>query len=91
LVTGDWKAYQYLIENIKSFQISKSMIKGAGFGLIEFENLSQGIAKIHLAFKKEKNYALTNVLQITIKSVTKRTNIYQNEVISKKNIFVLKI
>jgi len=56
LVAGDWKSYQYLIESIRKFpdqQEFADMIKGAGFGLVEFENLSQGIAAIHSAFKKE--------------------------------------
>jgi len=54
VVAGDWASYQYLIESIRQFPDQKDfahMIQSAGFTMVEYENLSQGIAAIHSGYK----------------------------------------
>ncbi|KAF8774523.1 ubiquinone/menaquinone biosynthesis C-methyltransferase UbiE-like [Argiope bruennichi] len=54
LVAGDWKSYQYLIESIQKFPNQEDfsqMIKEAGFCAVTYENLFNGIAAIHSAYK----------------------------------------
>lgn len=54
VIAGDWNSYQYLVESIRTFpdQASfKDMIEDAGFRMVQYENLSLGIAAIHSGFK----------------------------------------
>lgn len=54
LVAGDWNSYQYLIESIRRFPPQEEfceMMRDAGFRLVSFENLSNGIVAIHSGFK----------------------------------------
>ena len=51
----DWKSYQYLVESIRRFPDQndfKAMIQSTGFTLVEVTNLLDGIAAIHIGFKK---------------------------------------
>jgi 2-methoxy-6-polyprenyl-1,4-benzoquinol methylase len=51
----NWNSYQYLVESIRRFpdqQDFKVMIESAGFTLVEFTNLMDGIAAIHVGYKK---------------------------------------
>jgi len=51
----DWKSYQYLVESIRQFpdqEDFKAMIESAGFTLVNYTNLMQGIAAIHVGYKK---------------------------------------
>ena len=55
ILAGDWKSYEYLVESIRQFPDQddfKSMIQNAGFALVHYENLMQGIAAIHCGYKK---------------------------------------
>ncbi|KFM81675.1 2-methoxy-6-polyprenyl-1,4-benzoquinol methylase, mitochondrial, partial [Stegodyphus mimosarum] len=54
IVAGDWKSYQYLIESIQKFPNQEEfmyMIEDAGFKMVTYENLCNGIAAIHSAYK----------------------------------------
>ncbi|GFS93758.1 2-methoxy-6-polyprenyl-1,4-benzoquinol methylase, mitochondrial [Nephila pilipes] len=54
LIAGDWKSYQYLVESIQKFpnqEDFRQMIKEAGFNTVTYENLFNGIAAIHSAYK----------------------------------------
>ncbi|PRD35603.1 UNVERIFIED_CONTAM: 2-methoxy-6-polyprenyl-1,4-benzoquinol methylase [Trichonephila clavipes] len=54
LVAGEWKSYQYLVESIQKFpnqEDFRQMIKEAGFNTVTYENLFNGIAAIHSAYK----------------------------------------
>lgn len=54
LIARDWKSYQYLVESIQRFpdQVEFSdMIQDAGFNMVSYKNLLQGIAAIHSAYK----------------------------------------
>jgi demethylmenaquinone methyltransferase / 2-methoxy-6-polyprenyl-1,4-benzoquinol methylase len=51
-VTGDRGAYQYLVESIRRFpaqQQFSGMISAAGFGNVQYRNLSHGAVAIHSA------------------------------------------
>ncbi len=53
-ITGDKKAYQYLIESIRVFPDQKNfcqMIEQVGFQNVKFRNLSFGVVAIHSAYK----------------------------------------
>lgn len=53
-VTDDREAYQYLIESIRKFPAQDAFaaeIKSAGFARISYENLSAGIAALHMAWR----------------------------------------
>ena len=55
VLAKDWKSYQYLVESIRRFPDQnefKEMIRSQGFSLVEVNNLLDGIAAIHTAFKK---------------------------------------
>ena len=55
ILAGDWKSYEYLVESIRQFPDQddfKSIIQNAGFTLVHYENLMQGIAAIHCGYKK---------------------------------------
>ncbi|XP_063924041.1 2-methoxy-6-polyprenyl-1,4-benzoquinol methylase, mitochondrial [Zophobas morio] len=54
LLTGQWQAYQYLVESIRQFpdqETLKEMIEQEGFREVSYENLSLGIVAIHSGFK----------------------------------------
>jgi len=54
VIAGDWNSYQYLVESIRVFpdqDTFKNMIEDAGFRMVQYENLSMGIAAIHSGFK----------------------------------------
>ena len=53
-VTGDRESYQYLVESIRRFpdqeRFSK-LIRGAGFELVQHDNMSGGIVALHRGYK----------------------------------------
>ncbi|XP_059171699.1 2-methoxy-6-polyprenyl-1,4-benzoquinol methylase, mitochondrial-like [Physella acuta] len=54
IIAGDWKSYQYLVESIRQFPNQEDfaqMIKTAGFRMVQYENLTFGVAAIHSGFK----------------------------------------
>ncbi|KAL6440597.1 hypothetical protein ACFW04_003232 [Cataglyphis niger] len=54
LITGQWKAYQYLVESIRKFpkqEDFKDMIETAGFRNVTYKNLTCGVVAIHSGFK----------------------------------------
>ncbi|KAK4757459.1 hypothetical protein SAY87_018760 [Trapa incisa] len=54
LVAGDRQSYQYLVESIRRFPPQEkfaSMIAGAGFKKVEYENLVGGVVAIHSGLK----------------------------------------
>lgn len=54
MVAGDGEPYHYLVESIRMFPNQPSfaaMIKAAGFGRVNWRNLSGGIAAIHSGWK----------------------------------------
>ncbi len=53
-VTGDRDSYQYLVESIRKFPDQETfagMIRAAGFGRVQYRNLSMGIAALHSGWK----------------------------------------
>ncbi len=51
-VTGDRDAYQYLIESIREFPAQEDFanrIRAAGFARVAYENLTGGVAALHMA------------------------------------------
>ena len=53
-VTGDRDSYQYLVESIRNFPDQETfaqMIRTAGFGRVQWRNLSMGIAALHSGWK----------------------------------------
>src|SRR4051812_30598612 len=54
LVAGDEASYRYLAESIRMHpgqQELKAMMKQAGFGHVDFHNLTGGVAALHVAIK----------------------------------------
>lgn len=54
LVTGDRDSYQYLVESIRKFpdqETFATMMREAGFGRVQWRNLSMGIAALHSGWK----------------------------------------
>lgn len=54
LVTGSGDPYQYLVESIRQFPAQEefaAMIRQAGFGNVQYRNLTQGVVAIHSARK----------------------------------------
>ena len=54
IFANDWKSYQYLVESIRKFPDQndfKDMISDAGFKLVNYENLTNGVVAIHSGFK----------------------------------------
>jgi demethylmenaquinone methyltransferase/2-methoxy-6-polyprenyl-1,4-benzoquinol methylase len=54
LVAGESAAYRYLVESIRRFPDQRSfmtLIENAGFGRVQYRNLSGGIAAIHSAWR----------------------------------------
>ena len=54
LITGDRDSYQYLVESIRKFPDQDAfaqMIQDAGFELVKYRNLTQGIAALHSGWK----------------------------------------
>ncbi|XP_015787989.1 2-methoxy-6-polyprenyl-1,4-benzoquinol methylase, mitochondrial [Tetranychus urticae] len=57
VVAGDWRSYQYLVESIRKFPDQKDfadMIRSAGFHLVSYKNLTQGVAAIHMGYKRSE-------------------------------------
>jgi len=53
-VTGDRASYQYLVESIRRFPDQErfaKLIRGAGFDLVKYANLSGGIVALHRGYK----------------------------------------
>ncbi|MEM8937244.1 MAG: class I SAM-dependent methyltransferase [Pseudomonadota bacterium] len=53
-VTGDRESYQYLVESIRRFPAQQAFvdrIKAAGFSRVAYENLSGGVAALHMAWR----------------------------------------
>lgn len=53
-VTGDRDSYRYLVESIRRFPDQESfaaMIREAGFGRVQWRNMSMGIAALHSGWK----------------------------------------
>ena len=49
-VTGDASSYQYLVESIRQFPKQEAfadMIRTAGFGNVQYRNLTGGVVAIH--------------------------------------------
>ncbi|TWI37025.1 bifunctional demethylmenaquinone methyltransferase/2-methoxy-6-polyprenyl-1,4-benzoquinol methylase UbiE [Paracoccus sulfuroxidans] len=54
VVAGDRDSYQYLVESIRKFPDQETfcdMIRDAGFGRVQWRNLSMGIAALHSGWK----------------------------------------
>ena len=54
VVAGDRDSYQYLVESIRKFPDQETfgaMIRAAGFGRVQWRNLSMGIAALHSGWK----------------------------------------
>ena len=50
VVTGDADSYQYLVESIRQFpkqDVFADMIRAAGFGNVQYRNLTRGVVAIH--------------------------------------------
>jgi demethylmenaquinone methyltransferase/2-methoxy-6-polyprenyl-1,4-benzoquinol methylase len=53
-VTGDRDSYQYLVESIRRFpdqETFAAMIRDAGFGRVQYRNLTMGVAALHSGWK----------------------------------------
>ncbi|XP_074599112.1 ubiquinone biosynthesis protein COQ3, mitochondrial [Brevipalpus obovatus] len=58
LIAGDWRSYKYLVESIRKFPDQRDfaeMIRTAGFHLVEYQNMTQGIATIHWGYKENSS------------------------------------
>ena len=54
IIAGDRASYQYLVESIRKFpdqEAFATMIREAGFGRVQWRNLSMGIAALHSGWK----------------------------------------
>ena len=54
MVTGDRASYQYLVESIRKFpdqDTFAAMIRTAGFDLVDYRNLTMGVAALHSGWK----------------------------------------
>lgn len=54
IVTGDRDSYQYLVESIRKFpdqETFATMIRAAGFGQVNYRNMTMGIAALHSGWK----------------------------------------
>ena len=54
LIANDRDSYQYLVESIRKFPDQDSfaeMIRAAGFGRVQWRNMSMGIAALHSGWK----------------------------------------
>ncbi|EAU55329.1 ubiquinone biosynthesis methyltransferase UbiE [Mariprofundus ferrooxydans] len=53
-VTGDRDSYQYLVESIRRFPDQErfaKLIRGAGFEMVKYENMTGGIVALHRGYK----------------------------------------
>ena len=53
-MAGDSASYRYLVESIRMFpdqEAFASLVEGAGFCGVEWENLTGGVVAIHSGFK----------------------------------------
>lgn len=58
VVAGDEESYKYLVESIRMFPSQEdfaNMIQEAGFGNVQFENLTAGVVAIHSALKTKSS------------------------------------
>jgi demethylmenaquinone methyltransferase/2-methoxy-6-polyprenyl-1,4-benzoquinol methylase len=49
-ITGSGEPYQYLVESIRRFPDQEAfaqMLRDAGFGNVQYRNLTQGVVAIH--------------------------------------------
>lgn len=54
VIAGDRESYQYLVESIRRFPNQESfagLIRGAGFDLVKWRNLTMGVAALHSGWK----------------------------------------
>ncbi|MFV0491825.1 MAG: bifunctional demethylmenaquinone methyltransferase/2-methoxy-6-polyprenyl-1,4-benzoquinol methylase UbiE [Pseudorhodobacter sp.] len=54
IVAGDRESYQYLVESIRKFPDQESfarMIREAGFGQVNYRNMTMGVAALHSGWK----------------------------------------
>ena len=54
IVAGDRDSYQYLVESIRKFpdqETFATMIRQAGFGQVNYRNLTMGVAALHSGWK----------------------------------------
>ncbi|KAI1291118.1 2-methoxy-6-polyprenyl-1,4-benzoquinol methylase, mitochondrial [Halotydeus destructor] len=54
IFAGDWNSYQYLVESIRKFPDQDDfahLIETTGFKLVNYENLTNGVASIHSGYK----------------------------------------
>ena len=54
LVTGERDAYQYLVESIRRFPSADeflSDVEQAGFARVQYEQLSGGVAALHMGWR----------------------------------------
>jgi len=54
LVAGDAESYRYLAESIRMHpgqEELKALMKNAGFGHVDFHNLSAGVVALHVGIK----------------------------------------
>ena len=54
LVAGDRESYQYLVESIRRFPDQErfaAMMRDAGFGRVDFRNLTHGVAALHSGWR----------------------------------------
>jgi demethylmenaquinone methyltransferase/2-methoxy-6-polyprenyl-1,4-benzoquinol methylase len=54
LVAGDADSYRYLAESIRMHpgqEALKTLMKNAGFGHVDFHNLSAGVVALHMGIK----------------------------------------
>lgn len=57
LIAGDWRSYQYLVESIRQFPDQKDfadMIADTGYNLVDYKNLTLGVAAIHWGYKRDR-------------------------------------
>jgi demethylmenaquinone methyltransferase/2-methoxy-6-polyprenyl-1,4-benzoquinol methylase len=54
MVAGDAAPYQYLVESIRKFPAQEALaqrISAAGFSRVRYENLTGGVAALHMAWR----------------------------------------
>lgn len=54
MIAGDRESYQYLVESIRKFPDQEAfagLIRGAGFDLVKWRNLTMGVAALHSGWK----------------------------------------
>lgn len=54
MVVGDGSPYQYLVESIQKFPPQEEfaqMLRGAGFAMVKYENMTGGVVALHTGYK----------------------------------------